>query len=73
MENTHIFVRYKKPYSDLILTIMSENSLFEENVLLNNIEKIIPVSKILKGKNNKKILGISYKTQFDGIQFDLSF
>lgn len=68
-----LIVSYKKPYSDIILDIMRDYSLYEEDDLLKNIEKIIPISKLLKGKNEKKLTHISYELNGNGINFNLDF
>lgn len=68
-----LIVSYKKPYSDIILDIMKDYSLYEEDDLLKNIEKIIPISKLLKGKNEKKLTHISYELNGNGINFNLDF
>lgn len=69
----NIVVKYKKPYSDIILTVMNEYKLYDEKTLLKNVEKIIPISKLLKGKAHKKITHISYKFNGNGINFELNF
>ncbi len=68
-----LIVSYKKPYSDIIIDVMNEYSLYDENILLKNVEKIIPISKLLKGKNNKKLTHISYELNSNGIKFNLNF
>ncbi|AKC95066.1 hypothetical protein ACFFBA_001051 [Sneathia vaginalis] len=63
-----IVIGYRKPYSNIIVAIMKKYSLYTETELIKNIELIIPVSKVLKGK---KISYITYSENTDGIFFNL--
>lgn len=66
-------VLYKSPYSDIIFDIMLKNSLTDTNKLLNNIEKILPISKVLENRDNKKISRISYEKNLKSLIFKLYF
>ncbi|WP_067142294.1 hypothetical protein [Oceanivirga salmonicida] len=68
-----IIVCYKKPTSYMVLDIMKENYLFDKSELLKNIEKVIPVSKILKNKKNKNIKNIIFDNKEDKLLFYLYF
>ncbi len=68
-----LIICYKEPTKDLILNIMEENSLFERDKLLKNIEKVIPISKILRSKKNKSIKNVIFDNKNDRILFYLYF
>ncbi len=68
-----LIVCYKSPTSDFILDIMEKNSLFDKNRLLKNIEKVIPVSKILRSRKNKTIKNIIFDNKDDKVLFYLYF
>lgn len=71
--NDVMTVVYKKPFSDYILGIIDSHKLYNNNKLLLNLEKVIPVSKILKGRKNKLINGIDYEKKDEKLIFHLYF
>lgn len=68
-----IKVYYENPYADTLYQIMINKALTDDEKLLDNIEKILPVSKILYGRDNKKIQKISYEKNLSGLTFNLYF
>ncbi|WP_068268410.1 hypothetical protein [Caviibacter abscessus] len=71
--NDIMIVIYKKPFSDYILGIIDANKLYNSKKLLLNLEKVLPISKILKGRKNKLINNIDYEKKDEKLIFHLYF
>lgn len=55
-----ITVVIKKPSSSFVIGLIKELKLNTNKKLLDNIEKIIPVSRILKYEDYSKLASVSY-------------
>lgn len=62
-------VCYKNKEFDRIIKIMKKEKLFDESVLLENINKVIPVNEVLSYYRKEKITGINYNIYTDRILF----
>ena len=71
--NDKLIVIYRKPFSDYILAIMKTNKLNDNKKLLLNLEKVLPISQILKGRSNKLISNINYENKGEKLIFHLYF
>ena len=71
--NDKLIVVYKKPFSDYVLAIMKSNKLNDNKKLLLNLEKVLPISQILKGRSNKLISNINYENKGEKLIFHLYF
>lgn len=71
--NDKIIVIYRKPFSDYVLAIMKTNKLNDNKKLLLNLEKVLPISQILKGRSNKLISNINYENKGEKLIFHLYF
>ncbi len=71
--NDKLIVIYRKPFSDYVLAIMKTNKLNDNKKLLLNLEKILPISQILKGRSNKLISNINYENKGEKLTFHLYF
>ena len=71
--NDKLIVIYKKPFSDYVLAIMKSNKLNDNKKLLLNLEKVLPISKILRGRSNTLISNINYENKGEKLIFHLYF
>ncbi|GEM_PF-2048497 len=71
--NDKLIVIYRKPFSDYVLAIMKTNKLNDNKKLLLNLEKVLPISQILKGRSNKLISNINYENKGEKLIFHLYF
>lgn len=71
--NDKLIVIYRKPFSDYVLAIMKTNKLNDNKKLLLNLEKVLPISQILKGRSNKLISNINYENKEEKLIFHLYF
>lgn len=71
--NDKLIVIYRKPFSDYVLSIMKTNKLNDNKKLLLNLEKVLPISQILKGRSNKLISNINYENKGEKLIFHLYF
>lgn len=71
--NDKLIVIYKKPFSDYVLAIMKSNKLNDNKKLLLNLEKVLPISQILRGRSNKLISNINYENKGEKLIFHLYF
>lgn len=71
--NDKLIVIYGKPFSDYVLAIMKTNKLNDNKKLLLNLEKVLPISQILKGRSNKLISNINYENKGEKLIFHLYF
>lgn len=71
--NDKLIVIYRKPFSDYVLAIMKTNKLNDNKKLLLNLEKVLPISQILKGRSNKLISNINYENKGEKLIFRLYF
>lgn len=62
-------VCYKKGEFLRIIDIMKKEKLFDENVLLKNLNKVIPVNELLAYYKKEKISAINFKISSDVILF----
>lgn len=59
-KSNFITVVIKKPSSSFVIGLIKELELNTNKKLLDNIEKIIPVSRILKYEDYSKLASVSY-------------
>ena len=52
---------------------MKTNKLNDNKKLLLNLEKVLPISQILKGRSNKLISNINYENKGEKLIFHLYF
>lgn len=71
--NDKLIVIYRKHFSDYVLAIMKTNKLNDNKKLLLNLEKVLPISQILKGRSNKLISNINYENKGEKLIFHLYF
>ena len=71
--NDKLIVIYRKPFSDYVLAIMKTNKLNDNKKLLLNLEKVLPISQILRGRSNKLISNINYENKGEKLIFHLYF
>ncbi|VWL84923.1 hypothetical protein [Oceanivirga miroungae] len=64
-----MIVCYKGTAFNRIMNVMKKEKLFNENVLLENIEKVIPLDEVLLDHKKEDIFGINFKIASDRILF----
>lgn len=71
MSKDCVCVKYKRPSNEYILGLMEEYLITDKTSLLNNLEKIIPISKVLKGRDSKIVYDVKIESNKEYLIFHL--